>query len=107
MQQYAYRELDCTIHSSGQLEHYKNIIEDWLMKCGGKQCIHTHDGYIIPLDIINGLPYMKMSPNPKQDLKDYTSVILTNGSPWDPTILDNVITDEENWYEIFKEFDRG
>ncbi len=48
MQQYAYHGLGCTIHSSSQLEHYKNIVEDRSMKCGGKQCICTHVGYIIP-----------------------------------------------------------
>ena len=28
------------------------------MKVGGTQCIRTNDGYVIPLDIINGLPYL-------------------------------------------------
>ena len=34
------------------------------MKVGGHESIGTNDGYVIPLDIINGLPYyLKMQPN--------------------------------------------
>jgi hypothetical protein len=52
-----------TIHSSGQFEAYKNHVDDRSMKFGGTQCIRTNEGYVIPLDIINGLPYLKMQPH--------------------------------------------
>ena len=61
--QYAYHGLNCSIHSSGQFEAYKNLVDDRSMKLGGHQSIRTNDGYIFSLDIINGLPYLKMQPN--------------------------------------------
>jgi hypothetical protein len=67
MRQYAYHGLDRTIHSAIQIEHYKNKVDDRSMKVGGTQCIRTNDGYILPLDVINGLPYLKMSPNTKKE----------------------------------------
>jgi hypothetical protein len=61
MRQYAYYGRQRTIHSSGQIEAYKNYVNDRSMKVtGGRQCIRTNDGYVIPIDIINGLPYIKM-----------------------------------------------
>jgi hypothetical protein len=47
--QYAYHGHKCSIHSSGQFEAYKNKVDDRSMKVGGKQCIRTNDGYVIPL----------------------------------------------------------
>ena len=58
LRQYAYHGVGRTIHSAGQFEHYKVTVDDKSMKAGGKQCIRTPDGYVIPLDIVNGLPYM-------------------------------------------------
>ena len=63
LRQYAYHGMGHTIHSAGQIEHYKNKVDDCSMKAGGTQCIPSNNGYVIPLDIINGLPYMKMTPN--------------------------------------------
>ena len=54
--QYAYHGRGRTIHSCGQIEHYGNRVMDRSMKVGGSQNIRTVDGYVIPIDIINGLP---------------------------------------------------
>ncbi len=77
LRQYAFHGLGRTIHSAEQFEHYKNMVDDRSMKAGGKQCICTKDGYVIPLDIINGLPYMKMEPHSDQEWNDLPHVILT------------------------------
>jgi hypothetical protein len=50
------------IHSSGQLEWYKQEVDDKSIKVGGNQRIKTLDGYVIPLDVKSGLPYVKMRP---------------------------------------------
>jgi hypothetical protein len=55
--QYAYHGVNRTIHSDKL--NYKNHVDDRSMKFGGTQCIRTNDGYVIPLDVINGLPYLK------------------------------------------------
>ena len=57
---YAYHGVGSTIHASIQLEGNKNKVDDRSLKAGGAQSICTHNGYILPLDIINGLPYLKM-----------------------------------------------
>ena len=57
MHQYAYLGKGKTIHSSGQIEYYKNAVDDKTSNVGGKQCIVTLDG-VIPLNIRNGLAYI-------------------------------------------------
>ena len=46
MHQYAYTGQGKTIHSSGQLEWFKNQVHDWSLKVGGLQSISTPDGYV-------------------------------------------------------------
>ncbi len=107
LRQYAYHGLGRSIHSAGQIEHYKNKVDDRSMKVGGRQCITTQDGYIIPLDIINGLPYMKMVPNTDKEWNDLPHVILTSSEEWDPTFIDNILTDQDDWYNTLKQYDDG
>ena len=47
LRQYAYHGIDRTIHSSLQLEHYKNTVDDKSIPAGGRQCITTRVGYTI------------------------------------------------------------
>ena len=62
------------------------------MRVGGSQCTCTNEGCVVPLDIINRLPYMKMQPNTKKEFEDLPHVILTSGDEWDPKVLYNTIT---------------
>jgi hypothetical protein len=63
MHQYGYTGKGKTIHSCGQLEWYKNDVNDKSTKVlGGLQRIQTNDGYIISINIKVGLPYVKMRP---------------------------------------------
>ena len=103
--QYAYHGQGRTIHSSGQLEWYKgNRVQDRSLLVGGCQTIKTLDGYVIPIDIINGLPYIQMQPNTDQELKDLPHVIFTEGAKeWDPTILDCTLSEQPGWYNIVKD----
>ncbi len=58
MHQYAYLGKGKTINLSAKMEYYKNSVNDKSSKVGDKQNIVTLDGYIIPLNICNGLAYM-------------------------------------------------
>jgi hypothetical protein len=108
MQQYAYYGRQRTIHSSRQIEAYKNYVNDCIHESyRWPQCIRTNDGYVIPIDIINGLPYIKMQPNTAKEYKELPHVILTRGTPWNPTVLDNVISDKEDWYNNIKDLHDG
>jgi hypothetical protein len=56
------------------------------MKVGGKQCIRTNDGYVIPLDIIN-VPTLSQDANANDaEMNALPHVIFTSGNEWNPTI---------------------
>ena len=97
MRQYAYHGLQRTILSSPQLEFYKNKVDDVSMKVGGRQVIRCNDGFIIPINIINGLPYIEMVPHTDKDFKELPHVILTSGDPWDPRVVDSHLTSNPEW----------
>ena len=95
--QYAHLGKGRTIHSSPQIEHYKNTVHDRSRKVGGKQCIRTNDGYIIPLDIVQGLPYMRLEHCSDQEFNELPHVIFTASDRWDPKVLDHKISDAVDW----------
>ena len=67
------------------------------MKAGGLQCITTVDGYALPLDIIRGLPYLSMQPYTDDEWNTLPHVVFTSDATWDPSAMDNVISDDPNW----------
>ena len=79
LRQHAYVGAHRTVHSSGQIEHCKNQVDDKSLKVGGKQSIAAVDGCILPLDIINGLAHLKMTPNADEEWNTLPHVILTSG----------------------------
>jgi len=107
LRQYAYLGLGRTIHSSGQIEHYKNSVDDRSMIVGGRQCIKTLEGYIIPLNITAGLPYMDMHSHTDSEFEKLPHVILTAGEEWNPNVLDYRLTDKEDWKQTLKDLDTG
>jgi hypothetical protein len=99
MHQYAFLGQGKTIHSSGQLESFKIIVDDRSRHVGGKQRIITPDGHYIPLTILQGLAYLQLRPPTDQELHDLPHVLLTSDQDWDPSTIDNEIhyTDQD-WY---------
>jgi len=51
MHQYAYTGKRKSNHSCAQLKVNKQVVHNKSIKVGGKQCIETLDGYVIPLNI--------------------------------------------------------
>ena len=100
MHQYAIVERGRSIHSSGQLEYYKNDVNDKSIEVeGGLQRIKTIDGHLHPIDIINGLPYSPIRPFADEEWKTLPHVVWTSNEDWDPSILDNVIGDDSKWHK--------
>jgi hypothetical protein len=100
MHQYAYTGKGGTIHSSGQLKWCGNDINDRSIKIdGGRQRLTTPDGYVIPIDVRRGLPYIMMRPFTDEEFEELPHVLWTSEDNWDPTSLDSVISDDPNWYE--------
>jgi hypothetical protein len=96
MHQYAYLGHGKTIHSCGQLEHYKIEVHDRSANVGGLQRIITLEGHHIPLQLRDGLAYMDMSKTTDDDLENLEHVVLTSDVDWDPSVLDSEI-DVNNW----------
>jgi hypothetical protein len=100
MHQYAYTGKGGTIHSSGQLKWCGNDINDCSIKIdGGRQRLTTPDGYVIPIDVRCGLPYIMMRPFTDEEFEELPHVLWTSEDDWDPASLDSVISDDPNWYE--------
>ena len=92
--QYAHINKGTSIHSSVQLEAYKQDVNDRSLRTpGGLQRILTVDGHEIPLVIRNGLPYLNIRPHTDREFDTLPHVIMTSDSDWDPSILDCDPTD--------------
>jgi hypothetical protein len=100
MHQYAYTGKEKTIHLCGQLEWYKNDVNDKLIKVpGGLHRIQTNDGYAIPINIKDGLPYVQIRPYTDEEWDALPHVILTSNMDWDPTVLDHTRDDDDKWFD--------
>ena len=89
MNEYACYGQGHTIHSSGQIECFKNSVDDRSVQVGGKQRICTIDGYAMPLTCRGGLMYLSILGKPTdKDLERYPAVHLTGPHEWDPSVLD-------------------
>ena len=89
MNEYACYGKGHTIHSSGQIEWFKNPVDDRSVQVGGKQRICTIDGYAMPLVCRGGFMYLSLLGKPSdEDLDRYLAVHLTRPHEWDPSVLD-------------------
>ena len=85
MNEYACYGKRHTIHSSGQIEGFKNSVDDR----SGQQRICTIDGYAMPLTCRGGLMYLSIIGKPTDaDLEKYPAVHLTGPHELDPSGLD-------------------
>jgi hypothetical protein len=57
------------------------------------------DGYIHPLNIVGGLPYVTMRPFTDDELDTLPHVIWSSAYDWDPTVLDHHLDEDEEWYD--------
>ena len=94
MPQYAHLGKGPTIHSKAQLHHFGSIVDDTPRQAGGRQCLITPDGYVLPIHIRDGLPRIDMRPPTDAEMDQYPHVFLTSDSQWDPTVLDNEYEEE-------------
>jgi Reverse transcriptase (RNA-dependent DNA polymerase) len=87
-----------SILSCVQMEHYGAAIDDKSLCLGGKQRI-IMDGYQIPLDFQNGLPYLPCRPPTKEEVHTLPHVIMTSDVDWDPSTYDNTIDNMDQFYD--------
>ena len=60
-----------TIHCKGQMESFGLIVDNCAQSNGGTQCIVITEGYIVPLHIREGLPYLDMTVPTDDDLNKW------------------------------------
>ena len=77
------------------------------MKVGGRQCIRTLDGHIIPLNVHNGLVYLPMEPYTPEEWTALMHVVMTGPGRWNPKALDNALTQCEDWRTVVANQDQG
>jgi hypothetical protein len=65
--------------------------------------IKTPEGHVIPLDIVEGLPYLKVRPPTDRELATLEHCFFTSPTPWDPTVLDCNQSDDPTWYDAQEE----
>ena len=89
MNEYACYGKGHTIHSSGQIECFKNSVDYSSVQVGGKQRICTIDAYNMPLICSGGLMYLSIHGKPTDaDLDRFPAVHFTGPHEWDPSVLD-------------------
>ena len=107
MHQYAIHQTNRSIHSCVQLEHFGNIVDDRSLKAGGLQRVTTLDGYVFPLDIIEGLPYIKMRIPTDEEYANLPHVVLTADMPFRYNSMDCTLSDKSDWYKNISDWSEG
>ena len=83
MNEYACYGKGHTIHSSGQIQWFKNSVDDRSVQVGGRQRICTIDGYAMPLVCSSGFIYLSLLCKPSdKDFERYPAVHLTESHEW-------------------------
>ena len=89
MNEYACYGKGHTIHSSGQIEWFKNSVDDRSVQVGGRQRICTINGYAMRLTCRGGLMYLSiLGKLTDKDLERYPALSLRGPHEWDPSVLD-------------------
>ena len=91
----AYTGRHNSVLSRIQIEDYYNTVDDRSTKLGGRQRIITPEGYVFPLSIINGLPYLKMRRYSQLEYDTLPHVILTSDKIWNPRSYDSQVDPED------------
>ena len=76
-----------TIHSSPQIEHYKNKLDNRSIKACSSQRTTTLDNHKVPTSVRNSLTFISLRPHTNFEWEKTHHIILTSDKDWDPTVL--------------------
>src|SRR5687768_13958122 len=79
------------------------MVYDKSVKVNGKQRSETSDGYIVPLNVWDGLLYMTIRPFTDHEEDILPHVVLTADADWDLSILDFEQESAEEWYNAMED----
>ena len=99
--QYAHLGTGKTIHSSFQLEEFGLEVDKTPIQLPrGLQHIKTPDGYMHPIRIKGGLPYVSLCPYTDMEWETLPHVNWTRDSDWDPAIFNHEFDEGgDEWYD--------
>ena len=83
-----------TVHSKTQLTDFGCAVFDDVTD--PTPSVVTPEGYVVPLEIRDGLHYMKMKPATEEDMSTLPTVYFCSDEPWNPSKYDRSI-DLENY----------
>ena len=93
-----------TILSCGQLEYWGQDVNDKSRQVpGGLQRIRSKEGYCIPMDFRDGLPFISMRPFTNAEWDTLPHMHLVDPHQWDPSVLDYDATEGDDWYDAMME----
>jgi hypothetical protein len=95
--QYAPFGRGSAIQLPDQFENYGLSFDEKSSIVGGKQCIRTPEGYVVPLIIQNGLACLKLRPFTDDEFEQHPHVFFTTEKTWDPSVLDQDPTSDPQW----------
>ena len=99
--QYAHLGTGKTIHLSFQLEEFGLEVDKTPIQLPrGLQHIKTPDGYVHPIRIKGGLPYVSLRPYTDMEWETLPHVNWTHDSDWDPAIFNHEFDEGgDEWYD--------
>ena len=74
-------------------------VDDNSVKVGGTQRLTMPDGFVIPLDMQHGLPYLDMRSFTDEEWDDFPHFIINCNDVWDFSALDHKQSDDHHWYD--------
>ena len=94
--QYGITQKGHSIHSAVQMESHGVQVHDKALSKGGCQCL-VQDGYTIPLDIRDGLPFIKMRKYTDREYEELPHIEMTSDLRWDPSNMDSILSKSKGW----------
>jgi len=85
------------------MEYYGLNVDKKSRKVGGLQRITTNDGFVFAVNIRQGLPYLEMQPFTDKEWDALPHVTITHEADWDPEVLDNELSDDQDWFDSLPE----
>jgi len=83
----ALRGSHTTVLAPIQMEAFGILVDDKSHMAGGHQCIRTHEGYVIPIHMDNGLPFIPLRKYTLREWYTLPHVPITHPSTWNPASL--------------------
>ena len=101
MHQYAAGNQAHSIHSVGHMMAYGHKVYDQSRTVGGRQCIVTASGRVLPLHFRHGLAHLDMEPVDRKIVEagKIPHEHITEDTTWDPLVLDNEYFDPDIWHD--------